>query len=149
MSIMLKLPKLEPSFLPRSFFLVITLYHYKAIQHLRGTVVMLGLVLQIVTWISWTILKLVCRKVSHRIAVSFEDFSNPAHYVCTASLVCFSGIKCGGYSSKLIEFVPLVILMGCMVFLLPFIDVIEILMPTLYFLLHKDCGILRLHNVFL
>ena len=44
---------------------------------------------------------------------------------------------------------PLVVPMGCMIFLLLFRDVIEILTPTLIFLVHTDCGILCLYSLFL
>ena len=45
--------------------------------------------------------------------------------------------------------VPIIILIGCMVFWSPFLDVITMSMPTVSFLAHRDSGILYLQNAFL
>ena len=75
-------------------------------------------VLQVVPWVGWTIQKLLCTKVGHKLQLLLKTFR-------------------------------ILAAMGCMIFLLPFTDVIELLMPTLYFRVHIDCGILCLYNVFL
>ena len=48
----------------------------------------------------------------------------------------------------IVEGGPLVILIGYMIVMSPFLDVIRMSMPTVYFLVHLDCGKFCRKNTF-
>ena len=98
--------------------------------------------------------KRICRTVGPLLATSLEPF---AHRRNVASLSLFYRNYFGRCSSELAEVVPLLILEGglldilidCMIFLSPFLDVTKMSMSTVSFLAQLDSGILFLQNAFL
>ena len=106
--------------------------------------------------------KRICRTVGHSLAASLEPL---AHCPNVASLSLFYTYYFGGCSSELAELVPLpiscrmstlidwevhsVILIECMIFLSPFLEVTRMSMSTVSFLAELGCGIFCLQNAFL
>ena len=93
--------------------------------------------------------KRICRTVGPSVAVSLEPL---AHRRNVASLSLFYRYYFGRCSSELAQLVPLLILEGdllvilidCMIFLSPFLDVTRMSMSTVSFLAQLDSGILCL-----
>ena len=106
--------------------------------------------------------KRICRTVGHSLAASLEPL---AHRPNVASLSLFYTYYFGGCSSELAELVPLpfsrrmstlidwevhsVILIDCMIFLSPFLEVTRMSMSTVSFLAELGSGIFCLQNAFL
>ena len=97
--------------------------------------------------------KRICRTAGPSLAASFEPL---AHRRNVASLSFFYRYYFGRCSSELPQLVPLileggplVILIDCMIFLSPFLDVTRMSMSTVSFLGQLDSGILCLWNAFL
>ena len=98
--------------------------------------------------------KRMCRTVGPAFAASPETL---AHHRNVTSLSLFHRSYFGRCSSELTQLVPLwgglergllVILIDCMMFLSPFLDVTKISMSTVSFLTQLDSGILCLENTF-
>ena len=93
--------------------------------------------------------KRMCRTVGPSVAISLEHL---AHRRNVASLSPFSRYYFGRCSSELARLVPLlflegcllIILIDCMIFLSPFLDVTRLSMSTASFLAQLDAGILCL-----
>ena len=106
--------------------------------------------------------KRICRTVGHSLAASLEPL---AHHPNVASLSLFYSYYFGGCSSELAELVPLpfsrristlidwdvhsVILIDCMIFLSPFLEVTRMSVSTVSFLAELGSAIFCLQNAFL
>ena len=96
--------------------------------------------------------KRICRTVGPSLAASLKPL---AHRRNVASLSLFYRYYFGRCSSELPELVPLleggllIILINCMIFLSPFLDVTRMSMSTVSFIAQLDSGILCIWNAFL
>ena len=95
--------------------------------------------------------KWICRTVGLSFAASLDSL---AHCWNVASFSLFYWYYFGRFSSELAQLVPLeagllIILIDCMIFLSPFLDVTRISMSTVSFLIQLNSGILCLWNAFL
>ena len=98
--------------------------------------------------------KRICRTVGPSLAVSLEPLT---HHQNVASLSFLYRYYFGRCSSELAQLVPLlfsreillIILIDCMIFQSPFLDVTRMSMSTVSFLAQLDSGILCLQNAFL
>ena len=98
--------------------------------------------------------KRICRIAGPSLAASLEPLAHCRH---VASLSLFYRYYFGRCSSELAQLVPpsfrkgglLAILIDCMIFLSPFLDVTRMSMSTVSFLTQLDPGILSPQNAFL
>ena len=109
---------------------------------------MSGLVLLVATWNFWINYKNMCRTFGPSLAATLEPV---AHRQNVASLSLFYRYYFGRCSSELAELVPLpysrvVILIDCMIFLLPFLDVTRMSISAVSFLAQLDPGIICLSS---
>ena len=99
--------------------------------------------------VTWKLQKQICRTLGPSLSASLEPL---AHRRNVASLSQFYRYYFGRCSSALAQLVPLlfreggllVILINCMIFLSPFLDVTRMSMSTVSFLSQLDSGILCL-----
>ena len=75
-------------------------------------------------------------------------FEHLTHCRNVASLSLLYRYCFGRYSYELLRSGPLVILIGCMIFLSPLLDVIKMSISTIPFFWQQDSGILCLYNTF-
>ena len=149
LSLLLKLPprKLEPWFVLWSFFLLrlLCISINLPYAHVWNTVVMSGLVLPVATWNCWISYR---NGYAELLVLNLLPVLN--HWLIVKSL--FYRHYFGRCSSELAQLVPflyslfkgglLVILIDCMIFLSPFLDVSRMYMSTVSFLTQLGSGIL-------